>query len=133
MCLPISHSTLCFGCSVGAFHFIYLPIFSFPSMRCAPRRQAPALILVWLPHSVAQGLGSAGHTEAKSDLSSVPTAIQLAGSLVRQCLKLLLPTKKGHLPTPPKWFQSQVWKSGRLYSLEITVRCLCSWKYCDSP
>ena len=44
-------------------------------------------------------MGSAGHTVAKSDLLSIPMAIQLAGSLVRHCLKLLFPIEKGRLPT----------------------------------
>lgn len=77
---------------------IYLDLLSL-ILDCAPRRQAPGLILAWLPHNATQGLGSAGHIVAKSDLLSVPMAILLAGSLVRHCLKVLLLTEESHLPT----------------------------------
>lgn len=83
--------------SVPSTLFIYLHFLSL-LLGCSPRGQASGLILVWISHSVAQGMGSAGHIVAKSDLLSITMAIQLSRTLL-EILKFLLLTEKGHLPT----------------------------------
>lgn len=56
------------------------------------------MILVWISYNVPEGIGSAGHIVANSNLLDVTMAIQLSETLL-EILKLLLLTEKGHPPT----------------------------------